>query len=95
MGQNSDVQVPAFDRDTWVPNAHRPGWRPADMVMFGYGPRMPRKPRPAPAATCVCGCGAPLLAAGPSEWFATPQCQRRWTLFNHSVTPPAIRLTET
>lgn len=27
---------------------------------------------------CACGCGQPLDADGPSAWWATEDCQRRW-----------------
>src|SRR5690242_7859634 len=38
---------------------------------------------------CACGCGVPLEPAGPSAWFATQDCQRRWgdgrTTSPHSI----------
>lgn len=33
---------------------------------------------PAPQGLCGCGCGRQITAAGPSQDFATPACQRAW-----------------
>lgn len=36
---------------------------------------------------CACGCRLALGPDGPSAWFATQDCQRRWTEQNHADDP--------